>query len=101
NAFGGEDRFWLGPEGGQFSLFFAKGDPQTLEHWQTPAPIDSEGFDVARRSVDGCLLRKKMKLVNASGTTFELELQREIRVLSGNDPGKMLGIQPTSFVRWV
>src|SRR5437868_1425339 len=25
NAFGGEDRFWLGPEGGQFSLFFAKG----------------------------------------------------------------------------
>ncbi|MFA6479143.1 MAG: DUF6786 family protein [Victivallaceae bacterium] len=25
NAFGGEDRFWLGPEGGQFSLFFNKG----------------------------------------------------------------------------
>ena len=27
NAFGGEDRFWLGPEGGQFSIFFKKGDP--------------------------------------------------------------------------
>ena len=25
NAFGGEDRLWLGPEGGQFSIFFAKG----------------------------------------------------------------------------
>ena len=25
NAFGGEDRFWMGPEGGQFSIFFAKG----------------------------------------------------------------------------
>jgi hypothetical protein len=24
NVFGGEDRFWLGPEGGQFSIFFAK-----------------------------------------------------------------------------
>jgi hypothetical protein len=24
NTFGGEDRFWLGPEGGQFSVFFAK-----------------------------------------------------------------------------
>ncbi|HWI59096.1 MAG TPA: DUF6786 family protein, partial [Bacillota bacterium] len=23
NVFGGEDRFWLGPEGGQFSIFFA------------------------------------------------------------------------------
>ena len=27
NVFGGEDRFWLGPEGGQFSIFFAKGSP--------------------------------------------------------------------------
>ena len=24
NVYGGEDRFWLGPEGGQFSIFFAK-----------------------------------------------------------------------------
>src|SRR5512133_846197 len=23
NVFGGEDSFWLGPEGGQFSIFFA------------------------------------------------------------------------------
>ena len=37
NAFGGEDRFWLGPEGGQFSIFFAKGVPFDLEHWFTPA----------------------------------------------------------------
>ncbi|MBD0259018.1 MAG: hypothetical protein ICV83_25145, partial [Cytophagales bacterium] len=27
NAFGGEDRFWLGPEGGQYGLYFRKGDP--------------------------------------------------------------------------
>jgi hypothetical protein len=101
NAYGGEDRFWLGPEGGQFSIFFAKGDPQDLSHWQTPAAVDSEPFDVARRSGDSVLLRKKMRLVNTSGTPFELEVQREIRALSGNDPGKMLGIQPTSYVRWV
>ena len=25
NVYGGEDRFWLGPEGGQFSIFFKKG----------------------------------------------------------------------------
>ena len=24
NAVGGEERFWLGPEGGQFSIFFKK-----------------------------------------------------------------------------
>ncbi len=47
NAFGGEDRIWLGPEGGQFSIFFKKGDPFDLEHWQTPALIDSEPWTVA------------------------------------------------------
>ena len=42
NVYGGEDRFWIGPEGGQSSIFFKKGDPFDLEHWQTPAPIDSD-----------------------------------------------------------
>lgn len=101
NAYGGEDRFWLGPEGGQYSLFFAKGDSQNLTNWQTPAPIDSEPFDVARKGVESVLLRKKMTLVNASGATFELEVQREIRALSAGDPGTKLGIAPTSYVRWV
>ena len=41
NVFGGEDRFWLGPEGGQFSIFFAHGAPFDLEHWFTPAAIDT------------------------------------------------------------
>ena len=26
NVFGGEDRFWIGPEGGQYGFFFEKGD---------------------------------------------------------------------------
>ena len=41
----GEDRFWLGPEGGQFALFFKKGDPFDLDHWQTPAMMDTEPFE--------------------------------------------------------
>jgi hypothetical protein len=32
NVYGGEDRFWIGPEGGQFSVFFAKGAPFDLDH---------------------------------------------------------------------
>src|SRR5688572_28752815 len=49
NVYGGEDRFWLGPEGGQFSIFFKKGDPFDLPHWQTPAAVDSEPFEVLRK----------------------------------------------------
>src|SRR5262249_33866476 len=40
NVFGGEDRFWLGPEGGQYALYFKPGDPFDLDHWQVPEPID-------------------------------------------------------------
>ena len=46
NPYGGEDRFWFGPEGGQFSIFFKPGDPFDLEHWFTPASIDTEPFDL-------------------------------------------------------
>lgn len=101
NPFGGEDRFWLGPEGGPFSLFFAQGEPQDLAHWQTPAPLDTERMDVQRKSLDSIVLRKRMKLVNASGTSLDLDVQREIRILSGNEPGNLLGIQPDYDVRWV
>ena len=48
NAFGGEDRFWMGPEGGQFSIFFAKGAKFEFNDWFTPAVFDSnlESFHV-------------------------------------------------------
>jgi len=37
NAYGGEDRLWVGPEGGQFSIFFKPGSEMKFENWQTPA----------------------------------------------------------------
>ena len=39
NNYGGEERFWLGPEGGQFSLWFAPGAKQDLDHWLTPPAL--------------------------------------------------------------
>jgi len=35
NNFGGEDRFWLGPEGGQYSIFFkgSSGKSFDFEDW--------------------------------------------------------------------
>lgn len=80
NVYGGEDRFWLGPEGGPFSLFFAPGAPQDLAHWQTPAPIDSEPFTLVDAGADWALLRKTMRLINAAGTVFDLDVEREVRI---------------------
>ncbi len=50
NVFGGEYRFWPGPEGGQFSIFFQKGIDFDLEHWFTPAEIDMVPFELVSES---------------------------------------------------
>ena len=49
NVFGGEDRFWLGPEGGQFALYFKARDPFDFDHWQVPAAFDWGRWPVAAR----------------------------------------------------
>jgi hypothetical protein len=85
NAFGGEDRFWLGPEGGQFSIFFEPGAPFDLEHWFTPPPINEGSFEVAAQDEGRIHFRKRMHLVNYSGTAFDLEVDREVRLLGADD----------------
>lgn len=80
NAFGGEDRLWLGPEGGAFALFFAPGAPFEFAHWQTPAPLDREPFELLEAGRERARFRKALCLVNRAGTRFELELEREIRL---------------------
>src|SRR5690606_13428513 len=44
NAYGGEDRLWLGPEGGPYSLYFEGGKEMVYENWKTPAAIDTEAW---------------------------------------------------------
>lgn len=82
NALGGEDRFWMGPEGGQYSIFFAPGDPFDLEHWQTPAVIDTEPYAVVSRAGSEVVLQRDATLTNYSGTEFDLRIDRSVRLLT-------------------
>ena len=47
NNFGGEDRLWLGPEGGPNSLWFAPGADQKLAAWNTPPALNDGPFKIA------------------------------------------------------
>jgi hypothetical protein len=91
NVFGGEDRFWLGPEGGQYSLYFAPGDPFDLEHWQVPEAFDWGGWDSASQSASSVQFRKRMTLTNYSRAAFEADVERNISVLPVGDIEKALG----------
>jgi hypothetical protein len=101
NVYGGEDRFWIGPEGGQFSIFFKKGVPFDLENWFTPAPIDTEPFELVSKSKSRAILKKDMQLENYSRTIFNLRVDREIRVLERSEALNALGIAPAKTVKIV
>jgi len=101
NVYGGEDRFWIGPEGGQFSIFFKNDVPFDLEHWFTPAPVDTEPFELVSKSKNHALLKKDMRLENYSGTIFNLRVDREIRVLERSEALKTLGIIPAETIKMI
>ena len=101
NVYGGEDRFWIGPEGGQFSIFFKKGNPFDLEHWFTPAPIDTEPFELVSKAANHAVLKKDMQLENYTGTIFNLRVDREVRVLQYDEAVKTLGIAPAKTIKMV
>jgi hypothetical protein len=101
NVFGGEDRFWLGPEGGQFSIFFAKGAKFELADWQTPAVIDTLPFKVASKAADRAVFTSEFSLTNYSGTKFDVSVKREVRMLDNDAAWKQLGVKPADGVTLV
>ena len=81
HAFGGEERFWLGPEGGQFSIYFKKDAEFTYDHWLVPREIDTEPFTLVSSSANEARFEKEMHLENYSGTKFDLLVNRNVSLL--------------------
>jgi hypothetical protein len=100
NAFGGEERFWFGPEGGQYSVFFKKGTKFDFANWQTPAEIDTVSYDLVEKQANKAVFSKDMELENYSGTKFKVNLNREISLLNQADAEKLLGVS-LKDIAWV
>ena len=94
NAFGGEERFWLGPEGGQFSIFFPKDSAFTFENWRTPRLIDLDAYQVVSQTAQSAAFTKTATLTNYSGTVFNIRIDREIKALTSAEAFQLLGVAP-------
>lgn len=101
NAFGGEDRFWLGPEGSQYSIYFAPGSTFDGANWRVPAPLDTLPFKTIGKSKDRAMFRAEFSLTNYSGTLFQVAVDREIRVFDNRDSWEHLQIRPAPHVSLV
>jgi hypothetical protein len=101
NPFGGEERLWLGPEGGQFSLYFKGGDSFNINHWQVPVLIDTVTFNLEQFSRSSATFTKKSEIKNYSGTVFDVNIERRINLLSKDDIANKLQIVIPSDVKLV
>lgn len=82
NAFGGEERFWIGPEGGQFSIYFKKGVEFKFDNWYVPKEFDTESFTLVSSTASEAKFEKEMHLENYSGNKFDLMVNRTVRLLN-------------------
>jgi hypothetical protein len=103
NPYGGEERLWLGPEGGPFSIYFKKGIEQVFANWVVPKELDTEPFDIVAQSPDKVSFRKEFSLNSASGTKLDIGIERSVKLLSAKDAELALGVsidQSLSFVAY-
>ncbi len=101
NPFGGEERFWIGPEGGQFSFYFEPGKPMTMGNWRVPAAIDSMPWDVIEANQETATFRKSFDLTNYSGNEFAMEITRRVSIIDPIELEEFLPIQLDESVRVV
>ncbi len=101
NGYGGENRLWLGPEGGKFSIYFKPGVKQVYDSWHTPAPFDTEAWTVTSASSKNVSMNKQMRITNYVGTTFNVDVNRSIKLISTQEIASLLGITITDAVKSV
>ena len=94
NIYGGEDRIWLGPEGGQFSIYFSRGKEFNLDNWYVPSVIDLEPYDVVSSSKTEAVFAKEAELTNYSGAVFKIAINRAVRIIEREEALRRLSIDP-------
>lgn len=101
NGFGGEDRFWLGPEGGRYSIYFEPGKEQVYENWHTPKAIDIEAWEASHVTGKKAVFVKEMEQVNYLGNLLRVGIEREVSLLSNAEIARKLQVDVPAGVNGV
>jgi hypothetical protein len=93
NAYGSENRLWLGPEGGKFSLFFKPGTKMDFPYWHTPKAFDTEAWNVVTANEKKVMMSKDMDLQNYAGTQLKIKVDRDVSIFENAAIEMELGIK--------
>ena len=80
NNFGGEERFWFAPEGGQFGLNLG-GHVSGWQYYQVQDAFNTQPFRVLKAETNLLTMSSRMKLINARRARFDFEVTRTVRIL--------------------
>lgn len=100
NNFGGMDRFWLGPEGGQFGLYFPPGADFNRQTWKVPPAFDAGPYPVSSSDSSKVVMARDMEVANYRGTKFTVHVDREVGVLKGQNLPSELGVTLPADVQY-
>jgi hypothetical protein len=101
NPFGGEERLWLGPEGGPFSIYFKKGDGQVFANWKVPVELDTVTYNTVSQTLKSVEFRKEFTLINAAGTTMQIGIDRSVSMLGKTDIENILDLKIDTSLSFV
>ncbi len=101
NAYGGENRIWLGPEGGKFSLFFKPDSAMVYDNWKTPSTVDTESWNLKSKDSIRVTMYKEMNLINYHGTLLKLKVDRSVQILGRQEIFRITGMAETDSVDMV
>ena len=87
---GGVERFWIGPEGSKFSLYFEPGVPFEVELWRVPKDLDVGPMD----EVSSGVMQRDMVMRNRMGTEFQMAVERRIDAPSQAEVEAVIGQLP-------
>jgi hypothetical protein len=99
--YGGEDRFWLGPEAGPFGLYFPPGAAFTIDTWQTPHQMQEGAWAVTSSTASSVTFRREMTVESYAKTKLSLAVDRTVRLLDAAAIRAALGVDVPASVSWV
>ncbi len=101
NPIGGEERFWIAPEGGQYAFYFKKGDSFNIAHWQVPAIIDTLPYNVIDSNNSRVVFSKEGTLKNYSGNSFHINITRSVQILTKSEIENIFKISIPEEIKFV
>jgi hypothetical protein len=93
NPVGGEERFWIGPEGGQYSFYFSAGDSFEVSNWQVPYFVDTVSYAQSNPGPGILRFEHRETVTNYSGVDFDVAVQRDIVMVSKDTLVRKTGLE--------